>query len=337
MLRPKKNPATHLLLDAVMPFGDHLEELRKRLIYALLGIAPILIVALAFSKPMVTLVINTVLEGQRAQGLPARMIQTGPAETFMASLQLGVIVTILVGSPWLIYQLWLFVAPGLYSNERRFVHILLPLSGVLTVISLVFLYTVVMPMVVSFFLMFGSSFRGPAAVTAPIPDGVTVPAFPVLEADPVTPEPGQVWINRDLRELRVALPEGEDGVMVLGSPLTRTGGIEQQYRVADYMKMFLGMALAFAIGFQAPVVILLLGWLGLIEPSTLTKFRRHSLMICLVLGAVLTPADPLSMLALAIPLYALFEFGGLLLRVLPADRVSRGFGRKKEGSDAGDA
>ncbi|MBK7403191.1 MAG: preprotein translocase subunit TatC [Phycisphaerales bacterium] len=323
-------------MDAVMPFGDHLEELRKRLIFALLGLAPILILALTFSKQMVELILATVFEQQRALGLPPQMIQTGPAETFMAALQIGVIVTVLLGSPWLIYQLWLFVAPGLYNNERRFVHILLPLSGVLTVTSLVFLYTIVMPMTVSFFLMFGSSFPGPKPATAPLPEGIQLPTFPVLEADPVDPKPGQIWFNLDLRELRIAVVSGENKLTVIGTPFTRSGGIEQQYKVADYIKMFLGLALAFAIGFQAPVVILLLGWLGLIEPSTLSRFRRHSVMVCLVLGAVLTPADPLSMLALAIPLYALFELGGILLRWLPADRVSRGFKPKKEGPDAGD-
>ncbi len=319
-----------------MPFGDHLEELRKRLIYALLGLGPILVVAIVFSRPMVMALIETVLEAQREQNLPARMIQTAPAETFMASLHLAIIATVLVGSPWLIYQLWLFVAPGLYVSERRFVHILLPMSGVLTITSIVFLYALVMPMVVGFFLMFGSSFTGPPAPTAPLPEGAVLPTFPLLEADPVDPAPGSAWINMDLREFRVAVPQGESQAAILGVPLTRTSSIEQQYRVADYLKMFLSMALAFALGFQTPVVVLLLGWLGLIEPATLTKFRRHVIMICLVLGAVLTPADPLSMLALSIPLYALFELGGLLLRVLPAERVSRGFGRKRESADAGD-
>jgi sec-independent protein translocase protein TatC len=320
-----------------MPFGEHLEELRKRLIYALLGLVPILAAALAFSKPLLLLLIRPVLAAQIEQGLSPQMIQTAPAETFMASLQLAIIVTILLGSPWILYQLWLFVAPGLYARERRFVHLLLPMSAALTVISIVFLYKVVMPLVVGFFLMFGASIEGPAARTLPLPDGVILPAFPVLQADPPTAEAGQAWINLDLRELRVALADEKDGVVVLGMPLTRTASIEQQYRVADYIKLFLSMAMGFALGFQTPVVILLLGWLGLIEPATLSRFRRHVIMVCLVVAAVLTPADPMSMVALAIPLYALFEFGGLLLRWLPAQRVSRGFGRSKEGPDAGDA
>ncbi|HZW11241.1 MAG TPA: twin-arginine translocase subunit TatC [Phycisphaerales bacterium] len=323
-------------MDVVMPFGDHLEELRKRLIFALLGLLPILVAALAFSKPLVLLLIEPVLEAQVRHGLSPQMIQTAPAETFMASLQLAIIMTILVGSPWLIYQLWLFVAPGLYARERRFVHLLLPMSGLLTVISIVFLYKLVMPLVVGFFLMFGASIEGPPARTAPLPEGVTLPTLPMLDADPDSPEPGQMWVNLGLRELRVAIDEGDEGVAVLGMPLTRTASIEQQYRVAEYIKMFLSMAMGFALGFQTPVVILLLGWLGLIEPATLGKFRRQVVMVCLVIGAVLTPADPMSMLALAIPLYALFELGGLMLRWLPAQRVSRGFGRSKEGPDAGD-
>lgn len=319
-----------------MPFGEHLEELRRRLIFALLGLVPILVVAVVFSRPLLLLLIETVLEAQRAQNLPARMIQVAPAETFLASLQLAIIATILVGSPWLIYQLWLFVAPGLYTHERRFVHILLPLSFLLTTISIVFLYKLVMPLVISFFLAFGASFQGPAPAVAPLPEGLVLPSVPQLLAEPPEPVPGQMWLNLELRELRVAIAAGPDEIAVLGMPLTRSAGIEQQYRVADYIKMFLSLALAFAVGFQTPVVILLLGWLGLIEPETLSRFRRQVVMICLVLGAVLTPADPMSMLALAIPLYALFELGGLLLRVMPADRVARA-GRGKEPPDAGDA
>jgi Sec-independent protein secretion pathway component TatC len=210
------------------------------------------------------------------------------------------------------------------------------MSGVLTATSIVFLYKLVMPLVVSFFLAFGTSIQGPPPTVAPLPEGVTLPSVPMLEADPPAPEPGRMWINLELRELRIAIGGGDEEAVVLGMPLTRTSSIEQQYRVAEYVKMFLSMALGFALGFQTPVVILLLGWLGLIEPATLTKFRRQVVMVCLVVGAVLTPADPMSMLALAVPLYALFEFGGLMLRWLPASRVSRGFGRKREGPDAGD-
>ena len=79
----------------------------------------------------------------------------------------------------------------------------------------------------------------------------------------------------------------------------------------------LNLALAFGIGFQTPVVVLLLGWAGIVDRKTLAKYRRYAVAISAVAGAILTPADPLSMMLLAIPLYVLFELGMLLLVVFP--------------------
>jgi sec-independent protein translocase protein TatC len=73
--------------------------------------------------------------------------------------------------------------------------------------------------------------------------------------------------------------------------------------------------------------VLLLGWAGVIEPKGLGKYRKHALMACAVAGAILTPADPISMLVLAVPLYFLYELGLILCLVLPAERVA---GRSRE-------
>ena len=341
---PKQNQATNLLMDAVMPFGDHLEELRKRLIFSILGILPILIVAVGFSRKLLNFVIDPVERALRNADLNAQLIQTSPVETFMTALKLAVVVTILVGSPWILFQLWLFVAPGLHKNERRFVYILLPMSAALTASAIVFLYMLLLPVVLAFFITFGTSVSGPEITTAPVAEGTTFPEVPALIADPEAIAPGQLWYNDDRKELRLAIPGKEEGsIEVLATPMTKSTGILQQYRVSEYTKMFLSLALAFSLGFQTPVVVLLLGWVGIIEPVNLLKYRRHVAMVCVVAGAFLTPADPLSMMLLAGPLYVLFEFGVILHRLLPAERVSQGFGRKnsdpstKEGPDAGDA
>ncbi len=313
---------------AVMSFGDHLEELRLRLILALLGIVPILILALSFSKPLLDAILKPALAALAAQGLPAQMLQTGPAETFLTTLKIAVIATILVGSPWLLYQAWLFVAPGLHSNEKRFVYILLPLSAGLTISAIAFLYKVMLPMVMAFFIGFGTSFTDNAVKTAPLGDGVVLPTVPVLQADPPKPKSGEMWVNDSIRALRIAVGRSDGRVVVLGMPLTKSTGIVQQYRVSEYTSMFLSLALALSLGFQMPVVVLLLGWVGILDPVGLLRFRRHMILISFILGAVLTPADPLSMIMVALPIYALFELGVLLHRLLPAERVSRGFGSK---------
>ncbi len=339
MPTPEQKPPAEMLMDAVMPFGDHLEELRKRMIFSILGVLPILIIAVSFSRVLLGFVIDPVEQALRNADLNAQLIQTSPIETFMTALKLAVVVTILVGSPWILFQGWLFVAPGLHKNERRFVYILLPLSAILTTTAIVFLYKLLLPIVLAFFIAFGTSVSGPEIITAPVPEGTVFPSVPSLTADPETIIPGQIWYNADRKEWRLATIGAEEGsVDVLSAPMTKSTGILQQYRVAEYTKMFLSLALAFSLGFQTPVVVLLLGWVGLIEPTNLLKYRKQVAMGSVVAGAILTPADPLSMLLLAGPLYILFEFGVLLHRVLPAERVSKGFGRtqSKEGPDAGD-
>lgn len=343
MFTPKQNPALDLLSEAIMPFGDHLEELRKRLIFSLLGLVPILVVAVSLSQRLLGFVIEPVQTALDNAGLNAQLIQTSPVETFMTALKLAVVVTILVGSPWVLFQAWLFVAPGLYNNERRFVYVLLPLSAALTLSAVVFLYKILLPVVLAFFISFGTSIQHQSQPTSPLPEGIVLPEIPTLEGDPQSIQPGRLWYNSVRKELRMSVPGDTAGkVVILATPMTRSSGILQQYRVAEYTGLFLSLALAFSLGFQTPVVVLLLGWTGIINPRDLLKFRRHVLLTCLVAGAVLTPADPLSMLLLAVPLYVLFEFGVLLHTLLPAERVSRGFGKPSptrhsgEGPDAGD-
>lgn len=325
------------LSDAIMPFGEHLEELRRRLIYALLGIAPIFVLSLLVGKPIVLFLMEPAREALRAADLPSKFQQTGVLEFFYAYMRISFIITILVGSPWVLWQLWLFVSPGLYPNERRFAYLLAPFSILLTVIGVAFMYYVMLPVVLAFFVNFGSvGLPGESAArTAPLAPGIVLPQTPVLEADPPDPQPGEMWINGPLKEMRVAVRERDGAPLVLTIPLVGTGPVMQQYRVSEYVSMILSFALAFAVAFQMPVVVLLLGWAGIIQPAVLTRYRRHAIMVCAVLGAVLTPADPISMLLLAGPLYGLYELGVVMLGLLPAERVAAGFdfwGRKRRRS-----
>jgi hypothetical protein len=152
------------------------------------------------------------------------------------------------------------------------------------------------------------------------------PVFPVLTEPPAQPAPGQVWIDAATRSLMVVVPVAEDGdsFEILSSPLSRAGTISQEFRLGEYMSFVLTLALAIVVAFQMPLVILLLGWVGLVQRDTLRRQRRHALLICAVLGAVLTPADVVSMVLLFIPLYVLYELGILLLAFAPADRVASG-------------
>jgi Sec-independent protein secretion pathway component TatC len=307
----------------IMSFGDHLEDLRKRVLLSIAGVLPIFILAFTYGRPLLRLLIEPAQKQLTKAGQGAQLLATGPFETFGAVIQIAAIVTVLLGAPWILFQLWKFVSPGLYKHERRIVHLLMPFSGLLTLCSVLFLYYIILPVILAFFIGFGAQVSGePQVATAPVPEGIVLPMIPVLQADPAEPQTGMMWINESLMQQRVCIgvkPTGEPIIRVI--TLTSNIGIAQQYRISEYIKTILNMGLAFGIAFQTPVVVVMLGWVGLINPSMMRRFRKHAIIVSAIVGAVLTPADPLSMLLLAGPLYFLYELGLLILRVLPIDRV----------------
>jgi len=307
-----------------MSLGDHLEDLRKRLFLALIGVIPIFIIAFGSGRYLLDLLItparNKLLDG----GHGSSLLATGPFETFGTVVHLAIVVTLLLGSPWILYHLWRFVSPGLYKHERRVVYLLIPFSAILTVLSMLFLYFVILPVILTFFIGYGSNVSGiPSVATAPVPEGIVIPMIPVLEADPESPTLGMTWINEPLMQQRVVtgINQINQQPIIKTIHLTNDIGIIQQYRISEYIKAVLNMGLAFGIAFQTPVVVVMLGWVGLLDPRAMGKYRKHAIAVCCICGAFLTPADPLSMALLAGPLYFLYELGLFILRVFPISRV----------------
>jgi sec-independent protein translocase protein TatC len=324
--------------EFTMSFGDHLDELRKRLIWAFVGPLPIFIVCLVFGGPLLEFLVQPASDQLREAGLPARMLATSPTEPFTAYLKVATAVAIVAAGPWILYQIWLFIAPGLYTHERRFAYFLFPLSALLTVTGAVFLYTVLLPVSLRFLILFGSMLVSNPTTTAPLPPDVEPGSIAILQADPIDPAPGSWWINESLNELRFAMPGkgGAAGAAVRGVPLSGGGMIAQEYRIGEYVNLIFALAIVFAIAFQLPVALLLANWLGLVQEDWLKKQRRYALFIIAILSAIVTPADPMSMLFLMLPLAALFELSLILMRLVPASRVA-GRTDQKEPPDAGDA
>jgi len=320
----RDDPGGYELDDTfVMSFGDHLEDLRKRVFLAIIGIIPIFAIAFGFGRTLLRLIIEPAQAQLIKAGEGAQLISTSPVETFSSVIKIALIVTVLVGAPWILYQLWRFISPGLYKHERRVVHLLLPFSGLLTIGSVLFLYYVILPVILAFFIAFGARVSGePSVPVAPIPEGIVMPTIPVLGADPETMEQGMMWINETSNQLRVCYGFEEDGTPIIRLlSMNANVGISPMYKISEYIKTVLSMGLAFGIAFQTPVVVVMLGWVGIINPRTMRKYRKHALGVSVILGAVLTPADPLSMILLAGPLYLLYELGLLILQVLPIERV----------------
>jgi sec-independent protein translocase protein TatC len=318
-----------------MSFGDHLEELRRRLFIAAVVPLPLAIVLFFFADTIRNILVAPALTALQANGLPAQLQALGPAEVLTTNLKLSIITAIVFSTPWIIWQAWKFIEPGLFSHERRFVHFLIPGSIVLTISGLALLYWVMLPLMLRVLIAFGVP--DPAVLTTLSPEDTSTrievaieaghPVIPILTEAPTNPAPGQVWVDSERRSLMIVMPTpgSTDGHYELGSiAVNREGTIAQEFRLAEYINFVLLLMLAISIAFQMPLAIVLLGWMGLAEREFLERNRRYALLLCAVLGAILTPADIVSMVLLFVPLYLLYELGIILLRIAPADRVAAG-------------
>jgi len=331
--------------ESTMGLGEHLEDLRRRLIYMVLGLLPLAGVALYFASNLVDIILAPLRHALAHEGLSEQVQATGPLETFGGWFKVALVAACVAGAPWIIYQLWKFIAPGLYSHEKRFAYVLAPLSVVLTIVGMLVMYYIMLPMGLRWLVNFGTTLVPATVAVAPLPEGMLLPTpLPILAADPPNPVVGQMWINTQLHAIRVALPVPSElpaksvvdlvanitgtnpaggGIEVRSMPLTRPGVISQQYRFKEYLDLFFGLTIAVSLAFQLPVVILLLGWAGIVTPQWLSKYRRHAVVGAMILGVIINPApDPVSMLMMVVPLYLLFELGIVLLRILPASRLA---------------
>ncbi|HLP84733.1 MAG TPA: twin-arginine translocase subunit TatC [Phycisphaerales bacterium] len=329
---PNRNPDnprdvaddTHV---AVMTLGQHLDDLRRRMIFALIGLVPILVVCLWRGEWLLDHLIlqptREILNDANQGGLTT----IDPTEVFSAYIRVSMIAAIVAGAPWILYQLWLFVAPGLHKHERRFVYLLIPLSTILGAAGVYFLFKVVLPLILSFLITFGTSLGAREIPTVERPVDVVIPKLPILQGDLKDAQTGEMWLNEPLRQVRIAVTDAEGKTVVLGMPAFAQAGVSTQYTVNNVVSLMLTLILAFAAAFQAPVIILLLGWAGLINRSFLHKYRRHAIVVNAIIAAALMPGDVVSMLSMMAPLLILYELGGILLWIFPASRVA---GRKRE-------
>lgn len=321
---------------STMSFGDHLDELRRRLLLALAAPLPLFIVVFFFSDRIIGWLLLPVYEVLRAHHLSPELQVLSPPEFLLAELKLSFITAVVLSAPWLLWQAWKFVAPGLYQQERRFVYFLLPGSGVLTLAGIALLYYVMLPLMLHVLVLFAAS----ADIGGP-PPGQDPRIAAALAADPAirpcavapaTPVVGEGWLLLPSLEFYLAIPDDDGGVEVVRVFPGQAGGIEQKFRISFVVNFVLVLMLGIAIAFQMPLVILLLGWLDLVSVKWLRAQRRYALGLCAFIAAVITPADATSMIMMLVPLYALYEFGIVLLVLAPASAVAEGRVGRRPGS-----
>jgi len=137
-----------------MSFLEHLDELRKRIVQSVLGVAIGVSLGFFFINPIVNFILTPTW---RLLPAGSRMIYTQPGEAFGLYVQIGLIVGVVLASPWIMYQVWLFIAPGLYANEKRFAVPFVLMSTIGFVGGAAFNHYIVFPFMMSFFASFNTA------------------------------------------------------------------------------------------------------------------------------------------------------------------------------------
>lgn len=230
---------------------SHLLELRSRIMKALLAVIAVFLV-LAYWMNDVFEVVSKPLRDALPEG--SEMIVTDVAAPFLTPMKTAFFVALFIAMPVVLFQIWQFVAPGLYKREKRLAIPLLISSIALFYAGIAFAYFIV------FKVMFGFFAR--------------------------------------------AVP----------------GGVQMSPDISAYLTFVLGIFLAFGVAFEVPIATVLLIWSGLVSVKTLKSIRPYVFLGAFVAGMLLAP-DVFSMTLMAIPIYALYEGGLLMARILVPEKM----------------
>ena len=298
-----------------MTLGDHLDELRKRLMYAGGGFFLAWFLCAWWAPKVIEVFCRPLINVLQSQHISPQLYFNEAGDVFSVYMEISLISAAVLASPWIIWQFWQFVAAGLYPKERKAVWRYAPLSVILMLSGVVMCYFLVLPLALNFFIAMSNEF--PLHLADKIAPPTTQPAFHVqaLAGDPASPSAYQLWFDTTQQRLKLALPDAAGKVEAMVIPFGPRSLVSPLITLPEYINMVLRWLLVFAVSFQLPLVTLALVSIGLVELTTLTKFRRYVYLILAVLSAFLIPELLTGMLALMLPLCLLYELGILLARL----------------------
>lgn len=235
---------------------DHLAELRHRLIIIFISILVASCLTYSFSPVLLDFLFQPFFE----HFTTGMLIGTGPAEAFMLKLKVAVFAGVIISSPVIFLQIWFFIEPGLYDNEKKMIVPFVFFTTLLFLMGVVFCNEIVFPFAFNFFKEQYSSI------------------------DKITPA----------------------------------------IRVSEHLSMIIQGLLGFGLVFEMPIIAFFLGRLRLIDHEMMLRGSRYAIVIIMIVSAIFTPPDVITMFLMALPLcllYALSIFIVWLTRPKEIDSI----------------
>ena len=237
-----------------MPFLDHLEEFRWRLIKILSGIFCGSILSFLIIDVIIALLINP---GHSVSELNLQVLQI--QGMFMIKWGLSFICGSIISLPLITYQIWEFVSPGLHLKERKIVLPLILFTFISFISGIMFAYFILIPISLNFFTSMGYT------------------------------------------------------------------GIQNNFSINYYFSFITWLMVGCGTIFELPVLIFILARLNIATPSFLKYYRKHAIIGIMILSAIITPPDPISLIIMTIPLILIYEIS-IGVAHLAKPRLSSGSG-----------
>jgi sec-independent protein translocase protein TatC len=142
-----------------MGFLDHLEELRRRLVYSIAAIAVGFFACWGFREKIYAVMQKPIMDALKSHGMPDKLVYLNPVDPFNLYIKIAALAGLFLTSPFVLYQVWMFISPGLYRNEKRYVMPFMASTIALFSVGGYFGYRIVYPRALDFLIGFGSQFQ----------------------------------------------------------------------------------------------------------------------------------------------------------------------------------